>query len=375
MKKILLCLGLSLIFCVTVCTQENSSQQSKFQFSFVPPLSTNGKYAAQYTNRFSLNLLIGISKNETAFTIGGIANIIKHNANGLQMAGLVNYIGNEGDGGLLSGLANITMGHYNGFQMSGLINRAKVTNGSQIAGLGNITQTMNGFQLAGLLNKAENANGFQLAGLGNLALNMNGFQLAGLINAAKDVHSSQIAGLINIARNVSGVQLAGLINIAEKSDYPIGIVNIIKSGDKRVSISYNEIGSTIAAFRSGGKYTYGILGAGYNHQSNGSSFVTVVGLGAHISCTSWFRIDNEINFENISDFADETTFRTGYTLLPVFSIGSHIELFGGPSINYMETDNINNTVLFPKKSLWNAVGDSKNQQLYFGYQFGIQYLF
>ena len=92
MKKILV-----LILCVLVYSalfaQSNEDKKTVFQLSFVPPLSTNGVYSHQYTNTVSLNLLVGISRNEEAFTWGGISNIILNDAKGFQMAGLSNYVG------------------------------------------------------------------------------------------------------------------------------------------------------------------------------------------------------------------------------------------------------------------------------------------
>lgn len=44
--------------------QTSENKKATFQLSFVPPLSTNGEYAYQYTKQVSLNLLVGISRNE-----------------------------------------------------------------------------------------------------------------------------------------------------------------------------------------------------------------------------------------------------------------------------------------------------------------------
>lgn len=375
MKKSLLSIVLCIIVCGTSFSQTETDKQSAFQLSFVPPLSTNGKEAPQYTNAVSFNLLVGVSQNETVLTFGGLANIIKNNSKGVQFAGLVNYIGNGGNGLLFSGLANITRNNYSGLHFAGLINTVKNMNGLQFAGLVNNVYNMSGSQFAGLVNNAKNIKGSQLAGLVNTVTNIKGLQLAGLANKADNVSGSQFAGIINIADNVSGVQLAGLVNIAENSNYPIGIINLIKKGEKSISVAYYETGSTVATFRSGGKYTYGIIGLGHNHKTEGGSFVTVGGLGAHINCTSWLRINNEITSENISNFSKETTFKSSYALLPAFRIGKHVELFGGPSINYMQSNNLSNIGMFPKNSLWKDYGDSKLQQIYIGYQFGVQYVF
>jgi hypothetical protein len=316
MKKLVAVIALCIITHGVIFSQTNEEKYSPFQVSFVPPLSTNGSQAAQYINGSSLNILVGVSKNETGFTLGSIANVITNNANGLQIAGLGNYVGNEGKGTLVSSLTNIVENSY------------------------------------------------------------KGIQIAGLMNTAKDVSGMQIAGLVNVARKVSGVQIGGLLNIAEESDYPIGLINLIKNGKKSVSVTYNEIGSSVISFRSGGKYTYGILGIGYNHKADGNSFVTEGGVGLHTNINSWFRINHELRSEIIGSFSGKNgTNKTGYHLLPAFRIAPHFEIFAGASINYMETRNMKHVDIFPNYSLWDKKGLSKLQQVYVGYQAGVQYIF
>lgn len=329
MKKIL-----TLLLCVltysTLSAQTSTEKRTTFQLTFFPPLSTNGMYSHQYTNTISINLLAGISQNEEALTWGGLANVVLNDAKGFQMAGLANYVGNDGQGFQNAGLANINKNRFSGFQM---------------------------------------------AGLANTASEMKGFQFSGLVNIASDVNGVQFAGLINIAKDVHGVQFAGLINIAENSDCPIGLINIIKNGEKGIAVTYDAIGSTVVSFRSGGKYTYGILGVGYNHKSSNNSLVTEGGLGAHIPVTPWFRINNELKATSIGNNTDEPVFNAGYSLLPAFRIGKHVELFAGAGINYMDTKDMNNLKMFPNHSLWKKSGSSRMQQLYIGYQFGLQYIF
>jgi hypothetical protein len=92
--------------------------------------------------------------------------------------------------------------------------------------------------------------------------------IAGLSNTVgKSYNGLQIAGLVNVARHVSGVQIAGVVNIADDSDCPVGLINLIKNGEKGIALTYSETGSTVVSFRSGGKITYGIVGIGYNHKT------------------------------------------------------------------------------------------------------------
>ena len=97
---------------------------SPFQFSFCYPLGTNGTNARLYTNGASVNLLVGVSKNEEHFALAGISNIISGYAKGVQIASIHNYIGEDGKGLLLAGLANRTA-DYQGVQIGGLLNIAQ----------------------------------------------------------------------------------------------------------------------------------------------------------------------------------------------------------------------------------------------------------
>lgn len=273
-------------------SQTAERDSSTFQLSLFPPLSTNWIHSYRYSNKASLNLLVGLSRNEKGIAIAGLANII--------------------------------------------INDAK---------------------------------GFQLAGIINVARNVNGFQFAGLINKAK---------------NVTGVQFAGFINIAEKSDYPIGLINIIKEGEKSIAITYNEVGSIMTTFRSGGRMTYGIIGVGYNHKTSGRSYATEAGFGIHINCLPWFRINNELKvacfgfsdnpFIVDDDRLGNTAIGANYSFLPAFKIFPHIELFGGPSLNYMNSGNASKELDFGH-SIWKQSGSTRLQRIYVGYQVGVQYIF
>ncbi len=329
MKRILVSFFLNFLLCGMTFSQTDDCKRAAFQFSFMPFMSTNGLQAKEYTNKVSVNLLSGLSKNEKAFAFAGLTNIVLNDANGFQFAGLGNYIGNNGKGGAFSGLGNVIQNNYSGFQF---------------AGLGNY--------------------------IGNSG---KGMQFAGLVNISKDYSGFQFAGLVNISKKVDGVQFAGLLNIAESSDWPVALVNIIKNGDLGIAVTYNEIGSMVVALRSGGRHTYGIVGIGYNHRVN--RYVTAGGLGVHIHVTRWLTLNNELMGETLNNFSKYITFKVGYAFLPAFRLTPHIELFGGPSINYIQTDDLRNVDMIPDKHIWRKFGDTKFQQVYFGYQAGLQYFF
>jgi len=309
----------------------NQGKYVPFHFSFMPPLSSNGINASQYTNGASFSILAGMSANERNFTFASISNVIANEARGLQFAGISNYIGKQGQGVAFAGITNTTKGTYKGVQLAGITNIAKGT--------------------------------------------YKGVQLAGLLNTSKDITGLQFAGLLNIAGKVRGVQFARLLNIAEESDCPIGLVNIVKRGEMGIALTYDILGNGIVSFRSGGKYTYGIIGFGYNHKLSGDNkTVAEAGYGVHIPCYSWFQINNEFKVTSTAT-SDKPFLNASYSLLPSFKIKKHYNIFGGASLNYSTTTEMDNQTLFPQNNLWKKQTDSRLQQLFIGYLVGIQYIF
>ena len=312
-----------------------------FHVGLVYPISSNGLKAADYTNRFSLHAIAGLSKNETAAAISGAANIIKQDANGAIISGVINLIGNS-------------------------------ANGAQVAGFSNIIKNeANGAQIAGFLNLTGSAESVQIAGFSNLVKgDVKGLQLSGFLNKGKNV-SNQVAGFMNIAKNVKGVQLAGLINIADSSDYPIALLNFVKNGEKSVSLSLDETLTGMATFRSGGRILYGILGVGCNFKDDGKSLYAVEsGLGAHFRISNGFRINTEIVSQQLSDFKKGHYSKHNIRVLPAFRLG-RIEIFAGPTINYVNYTQ-DKGYSFIKNYMWSKNGSKDFQGIYAGVVGGLK---
>lgn len=107
MKKILLTLVFSIATCIVAFSHTAETESSTFQLSLFPPLSTNGINSYQYSNKISLNLLAGLSRNENGIAIAGLTNIIINNAKDLQFARLGNVVKNGLSGVQFAGLINI----------------------------------------------------------------------------------------------------------------------------------------------------------------------------------------------------------------------------------------------------------------------------
>jgi hypothetical protein len=380
--------------------------------------------------------IIGVSKNKKSLALGGLGNVVREKAYGLQIGGLYNHVGDIGRGVAIAGLSNTSGGSYYGMQISGLWNRASedskgimvcglcnmiggdydgiqvaglgnitrdtraiqvagltnismglygiqisgLTNisqdayGLQLAGLTNISKDVYGLQVGGLTNIAQDTYGLQLAGLFNVSHDLYGMQLAGLFNCAKDVYGLQFAGLVNVAKRARGVQFAAILNVAEESDFPIGLINIIKQGDKGVALTYDMLGNAMMSFRSGGKYTYGILGVGCNAQIE-ERLVVEAGYGLQIPVCRWLDVNNEFKATTMGYNSGYTRSNFSYLLAPSLTLWRHCNLFAGASINYFMSDRASAATLLPNAGLWRKEGDRGIGQLYLGYQVGVQYVF
>ena len=380
--------------------------------------------------------IIGVSKNKKSLALGGLGNVVREKAYGLQIGGLYNHVGDIGRGVAIAGLANTTLGSYYGVQLGGLWNYtshdtkgvmigglgncvnsgfdglqlgglanitrdaraiqvAGLTNiskelygiqisgltnisqdayGLQLAGLTNISKDVYGLQVGGLTNISRDTYGLQLAGLFNVSHDLYGLQLAGLFNCAKDVYGLQFAGLVNVAKRARGVQFAAILNVAEESDFPIGLINIIKQGDKGVALTYDILGNAVMSFRSGGKYTYGILGVGCNAQIE-ERLVVEAGYGLQVPVCRWFDVNNEFKATTMGYNSGYTRSNFSYLLAPSLTLWRHCNLFAGASINYFMSDRASAATLLPNAGLWRKEGDRGIGQLYLGYQVGVQYVF
>mgnify|MGYP001061228626 CR=1 FL=1 len=312
---------LALTALLTVIAAAGFSQKRFVQNAHIGvlyPISSNGAAAGEYTNRFSLHILSGVSRNERGLSVSGLVNVIKDSATGLQAAGISNRVGKAAQGLQLAGIIN-DCGSLSGLQVGGIFNRAgNGAGGAQVAGLINTAQET-GLQMAGWFNRATHSK----------------LQIAGLVNKASGA-TVQVAGLVNIAEKVSGVQLAGLLNIADSSDYPIGLINLIKNGEKSVSLTTDEVFTTLLGFRSGGRVLYGIIGAGYNFKTGRRLYALEAGFGAHIPVTGRFRFNGEAAFQTLSDFHRGEYFSSTLRFLAAWRPVKAAELFAGPSFSHIQ---------------------------------------
>jgi len=259
--------------------------KKKLQFSVFPGISTNGIQSGFYINNFSFNLFGGLSGFNRFLEIGLITNSNIHGTTGIQLAGMANIIGtnaflnmtqteewkmiNDGyesntQGIQVAGLLNYVRTHVTGIQVAGALNVVgRDFNGVQVAGVGNSSagyaigfqgagfyniahQFMMGVQITTLFNYTDGQlSGTQLALVNKakqtMGKNSTPFTLArslqlGLLNFSKAMHGTQV-GLINFGGETRGNQF-GLINFFNRNKtkenvdagMPIGLLNIGSRG-------------------------------------------------------------------------------------------------------------------------------------------------
>jgi hypothetical protein len=360
---------------------KSQNEPIKVNFGLIYPLSTNGTHAPLDTNNLSIHLLAGVSSVEKGSSFSGLSNVVRHETKGAQFAGFSNHVGKAANGALFAGFLN-TYGSAKGSQFAGFANLSQGdVKGAQFAGFINTTGgNMQGAQFAGFANVARNLAGSQFAGFSNAAKNVAASQFAGFINVAKEVNGSQFAGFINVAKRVKGAQVAGFINIAETSDCPIGIINIIKNGEMSIAATIDETQTSMLTYRSGGKHLYGIIGAGYNFKNTDEVYAFEAGLGAHFFQSKHFRLNMELTQGILESFKFGEYFKSTYRLLPAVKVAKWLEVFGGPSINFVTTNTVEGLALHPADDnlvlhTWKEPWSEFRQSLHIGYQAGFQLVF
>jgi len=311
------------------------------QISIVPGLGTLGEQSEQAVSRFSFNLIGGNTGGVSGLELASIFNINHFDVRNVQLAGVFNTGAND----------------FSGVQAAGVFNRVShAVTGAQFAGVGNCARHVKGGQFAGVINRAEE---------------VQGAQFAGAVNIARGRSGTQVAGVINIAGNVRGVQLAGLLNVADSSDYPIGLINLIKNGYRSVAMEVDETGTTSVVFRSGGRVLYGLLGVGYRFDSDPYDYALEGGVGARILDNDRFTLAIEAVQRTTTDF-DDYIHMASLRILPGYRFGK-LEVFAGPTANVIYADDDGGSIQ-ANGWVWHRFnGDSDVRSLHGGITGGIRY--
>jgi hypothetical protein len=254
MKKFysLLLFFISVLLNVDVYAQEGYKDDLEFRkwrITLIPPLSTNGVDAINYSSRRSINIIGGYHGGLDGWEIGLLFNATRKYTRGLQIAGGVNYSSGDIQGVQLAGVTNISLVDMGGLQVAGITNVAKRNlSGLSIAGITNASfADMDGLQVAGIANVAKrNLSGLTVASITNASFaDMDGLQVAGIANVAKrNLSGLTVAGITNASfADMDGLQVAGIANISLQSMDGLIVSGIVNASKQMEGLTFAGIGN------------------------------------------------------------------------------------------------------------------------------------
>ena len=347
----------------------NFIAQAPVQVSLSPGLSSHGSLSGQVVNKFSFNTTGAYSAGVDGMEIGLLFNIIKKDVRWLQFGGAFNLVGGKAEGLQIAGIYNGIRESFRGFQVSlGLNQIHRSFQGFQIGGIANqIGEDLSGLQFSLAYNRIKgNQKGVQIGSVNNigasskgvkLAMAANytqedakGVELAGFFNYSKmfrgtrvallgnisteSTEGRQLAGIFNYAKHLKGLQI-GLINIADTSSgYSIGLINWIRNGYHKVSVTTNEIAGINIALKTGNEKLYSLLlvgqNTGNNHKPNSYGF----GFGREMQIRERFFFNPEISMRFL-DYGTQTkgSFLNRIDFGFAYRVNKLIALNMGPALN------------------------------------------
>ncbi|MEP2024263.1 MAG: hypothetical protein ABJH98_12480 [Reichenbachiella sp.] len=348
-----------------------SNQEVKerpFQISLVPGFGTSRGPKEGYTNKFSMNVLIGYEHSLNGAEFGGFYNINKENVRGAQFAGFGNTSGGNLRGAQFGGFLNTVNGKVRGMQYAGFLN---------------VTQEeVQGAQFAGYLNLADSIHGFQGAGLANVSKkSTKGVQVAGLGNWAQNVQGAQIAGLLNRARTVRGVQV-GLINIADTVErgVSVGLINIVKKGKLQLALEHNEVIDFNIAFRSGTNRLYSVLFVGAQTKED-YLWTYGGGFGTEFTLKNKWNSSVELTTQSINpkeDYHEELNLLNRLSWNFGYQFANHLSFSAGPVLNVYVTEVYNQETGkygddIDMGNFYNKTFSGTNVKMWIGYNVSIKF--
>lgn len=339
----------------TVFSQQDDSVKTATQVTFFYPVSSNGPEAKYISNNLSFNFLYGLNGGLDGFEFGVIANVIKGEVKGCQVAGVTNVVEGSIVGFQLAGINNVVKDNLIGMQVAGISNIVPThTIGAQIAGISNFTKNeVIGAQISGISNIASKSiQGAQITGISNiLDGELEGAQISGIHNlVTKDVTGAQISGfynqtlgtmrgaqvgLVNSAHVLHGFQL-GLINVADSSTgVSVGLLNLVKNGYHAIEFSANEVMYANMSIKLGTNQFYNIYQAGFQPESD-NLFGFGVGFGSKFRLAKWLSFSGDLTFNHINElekFEWKVNLLTKADLTFDLNLNKNIALVVGPTFN------------------------------------------
>ncbi len=353
---------------------QDSLKNVAFQFSFLPPVSSNGMDNVHCRNQFSMNMIAGYGGAVNGIEMAGFANVLHNEMHGIQLAGFTNITGAETEGIQLAGFCNVNQKRVSGIQLAGFSNvvsdsvsgvqLAGFTNvnsgsmdGFQSAGFANINKgKLDGFQSSGFVNTVEDSvQGVQISGFMNYAAQqVNGVQVAGFTNiASHDISGTQVSGFLNVCKRLNGVQV-GFINYTDslESGTPIGFLSIARKGGFRAfELGANETFPATIQWKTGSDLFYNLFSLGAMPGKNfywGWGY----GFGSNLISTGRFRMNLDLMAMHVNNgglWTNHVNLLNKAHLGFTWQIKNHFAISAGPTFNVLVV-NTNSSELTSQES-------------------------
>ncbi|MGN6645986.1 MAG: STN domain-containing protein [Cytophaga sp.] len=302
-----------------------------FQFTAFYPLGNHSSTSGLYRNDYSLNFLFGYNGAVSKAEVGLLANIVRKEVQGVQVAGLANACGEYVRGAQFAGLVNISNQEVIGGQFAGVVN---VANGA-----------MAGVQAAGVVNVGVDK--------------LDGVQAAFVVNQHNgEINGGQI-GLINNAHKVKGFQF-GLINVCDTiNGLPFGLLSICKNGYGRIEAYYSETTPYNIMIKSGVKSLYNIFQFGGNFNSSYYRWTFGYGLGSTVQLSKQSTITIDVTWMHLNEnegFTNALNEQLQTRVLLALNLTKRLSVFAGPTLNTTFSNYINSSgsvgsQMIPKRSI------------------------
>ena len=307
-----------------------------FGADFAPYAGTSSKYPDR-RRTLSFNFLAGYSRGLNGVELGVGANIESAFMCGVQVAAGANVVSGDVRGVQLA-VSDVALGKLEGVQL-GVANYAK----GDIEGVQLGVVSLGGGALEGAQVSVVNALNGPVVGnqtaVVNLASgNIQGAQV-GVVNVSGGSVEGVQVGTTNVATGqVHGTQV-GVVNYADVSDYPVGVVSIVRHGRTSVDGWATEAGIGMVGVRHGGRVIHNVYGVGYRVGET-AAWSFALGLGARAELAPKLHLDIEATaywIQRGQPFDQDAQIGSlgasfGYALTPVFG------LFAAPTLNVLVTN-------------------------------------
>ncbi len=353
MKKYILVLLALLPVMLNAQKVEKDVKTELVQIGFISPISTNGTECYNIRNKYSYNIIAGISNGTDVLEVGQFVNIDLGDVKGVQIAGFANINKKRSDAVMVSGFCNVSGGDSKGVHISGFSNYVKNIEGVQVAGFSNVAKSLRGIQVSGFCNATSgDVIGGQVAGFANIASRIDGTQVSGFLNLTKKVKGIQVGGFLSSSKVVDGAQVSGFLNIAGKVDgfqlapfnycdsiktgIPIGVLSFVKNGYNKLEIESNETFHSNVAFKLGVRQFYNIFGVSGNFNSD-KTWAVSYGVGTIFKVSKKWDMNFDLVHYHISNdekWYDDVNDLTKLKMNFNYNLNKFGTLYFGPSLNF-----------------------------------------